>query len=232
MITLVGEEFAYTQPELSSAAFVTIDVQSDTLAGGALEVPGTSAILPLLRAVAAAFRRSGLPIVHMVRIYRSDGSNADACRRILIEEGAKLLLEGTPGCQIAPEILPAEDVRLDSTRLLAGEIQEIGPREAVIYKPRWGAFYGTPLDSYLKRLEVSTLVFAGCNFPNCPRTSIYEASERDFRIVVVEDAISRIYRRGLEELVGIGCIPMSAAGLVDRLPGRRHQHDEQEGLAS
>jgi hypothetical protein len=35
-------------------------------------------------------------------------------------------------------------------------------------------------------------------------TSIYEASERDFRVVVVEDAISGIYERGKEELRNIG----------------------------
>jgi hypothetical protein len=46
--------------------------------------------------------------------------------------------------------------------------------------------------------------FAGCNFPNCPRTSIYEASERDFRIVVIDDAVSGLYDRGRAELEGIG----------------------------
>lgn len=42
-------------------------------------------------------------------------------------------------------------------------------------------------------------MFAGCNFPNCPRTSIYEASERDFRTVLVRDAISGLYERGEHE---------------------------------
>ncbi|WP_459872860.1 hypothetical protein, partial [Endothiovibrio diazotrophicus] len=51
----------------------------------------------------------------------------------------------------------------------------------MLYKPRWGAFYRTSLESHLRGLDVSTLVFSGCNFPNCPRTSIYQASERDFR---------------------------------------------------
>jgi nicotinamidase-related amidase len=48
------------------------------------------------------------------------------------------------------------------------------------------------------------VVVCGCNFPNCPRTTIYEASERDFRIVVATDAVSGIYERGLRELRGIG----------------------------
>ena len=67
-----------------------------------------------------------------------------------------------------------------------------------------GAFFGTRLEQHLRGLTVSTLVFAGCNFPNCPRASIYEASERDFRIVVIEDALSGFYDRGRTELENIG----------------------------
>jgi nicotinamidase-related amidase len=52
----------------------------------------------------------------------------------------------------------------------------------------------------LDGLGVNTLVFGGCNFPNCPRTSISEASERDFRLVLAEDAISGLYDRGRQEL--------------------------------
>jgi hypothetical protein len=39
---------------------------------------------------------------------------------------------------------------------------------------------------------------------NCPRTSIYEASERDFRIALAEDAISGLYPRGKVEMNNIG----------------------------
>jgi nicotinamidase-related amidase len=72
-----------------------------------------------------------------------------------------------------------------------------------MYKPRWGAFYGTPLEEHLRSLGVNTVIIAGCNFPNCPRTTIYEASERDFRIVLAQDATSQTYEKGLEELNSI-----------------------------
>ena len=52
-----------------------------------------------------------------------------------------------------------------------------------MYKPRWGAFYNTLLEKQLHNMKVNSLVVCGCNFPNCPRTTIYEASERDFKIV-------------------------------------------------
>ncbi len=73
-----------------------------------------------------------------------------------------------------------------------------------MYKPRWGAFYQTPLGEHLNDLCTNTLVMCGCNFPNCPRVRIYEASERDFRVVLVTDATSGVYERGLRELGNIG----------------------------
>jgi len=92
-------------------------------------------------------------------------------------------------------------------------------------KPRWGAFYKTPLENHLRELRVSTLVFAGCNFPNGPRTSIDEASERDFRIVLVEDAVSGLYGRGKEEMRRIGVRLMRTeaveAAVLSRGAGRR-----------
>jgi hypothetical protein len=59
------------------------------------------------------------------------------------------------------------------------------------------------------------VVFVGCNFPNCPRTSMYEASERDFRVVCVEDAISGMYEQGRRELDNIGVIRMAASAVAE-----------------
>ena len=194
----------YTDPEDHRSALITIDVQCDTLDGGSFEVPGTSAILPRIGRLAASFRTRGAPIIHVVRIYKPDGSNVDLCRRDAVQRGASLVVAGTSGSQIAPLLLPAALLQLNSELLLRGGIQEIGSTEWIIYKPRWGAFFQTPLESHLLSLGISTLVFTGCNFPNCPRTSIYEASERDFRIVAIDDAISGLYDRGRAELEHIG----------------------------
>ena len=208
---------AYVAPDFTRAALVTIDTQQDTLDGQPFEVPGTSAALPEMRRLTEAFRTAGRPIVHVVRLYRPDGSNVDPCRRRAVEEGARLVLAGSPGAEPALGLLPPNAPRLDTPLLLAGGIQHVGPGEVVIYKPRWGAFFQTPLEAHLRALGVSTLVFAGCNFPNCPRASIYEASERDFRIVLAEDATSGLYERGKDELRTIGIVLMNAAELTASL---------------
>jgi nicotinamidase-related amidase len=211
----------YLAPDFSSAALVTIDTQVDTLDSQPLEVPGTSAAVPKIAALAAVFRDAGRPIVHVVRLYRTDGSNVDLCRRSAVEAGAKLLAPGSSGAELAPGIVerPAT-FTLDASELLEGRAQEVRSGEVVIYKPRWGAFYETQLEDHLRRHRVSTIVFCGCNFPNCPRTSIYEASERDFRVVLAEDAISGLYKQGREELESIGVRAMATAEIIDAVAQR------------
>jgi nicotinamidase-related amidase len=193
-----------TSPNWESAALITIDTQADTLDGQPLEIPGTSEAAANIARLAAAFRRRRLPIVHVVRLYLADGTNAEPSRQELARGPVPVLRPGTPGRLLAPGLVEDGAPPLDDQLLLAGGVEYLDDHEAVLYKPRWGAFYGTPLDEHLRDAGVTTLLFVGANFPNCPRTSIYEASERDYRIVAVTDAISAIYDRGIEELRGIG----------------------------
>jgi len=207
----------YTSPDFATAALITIDTQCDVLDGGPLEIAGTSAALDGMRVLVKAFRTARRPIVHIVRLYRTDGANVDVCRRSAVERGMAMLAPGTQGVQLAPALLPDPALRLDDELLLAGGAQALGAGEWALYKPRWGAFYETPLERHLREQGVSTLVFCGCNFPNCPRTSIYEASERDFRVVLARDAISGLYERGERELVNIGVRLLDAAEVAARL---------------
>jgi nicotinamidase-related amidase len=212
----------YTRPLAGSAALVLIDVQRDFLdmPGGDVPMPvdGTRASIPAMAKLATAFRERRLPIVHAVRLYQPDGSNVDPVRRRLIEQGARIAAPGSAGSQIVGELLP-NVVELDHELLLSGGLQQVGTAEHVIYKPRWGAFYHTELERHLRESGSNTLVFAGCNFPNCPRTSIYEASERDFRIVLVSDAVSGLYDRGVEECRAIGVDVRDLSQTLDWLAG-------------
>lgn len=207
----------YTAPDFRAAALITIDTQCDVLDGAPFEIPGTSAALAAMGSLVRAFRAAELPVVHIVRLYRPDGRNADLCRRGALEAGMRVLVPGEAGSQLADELLPESGVELDAQLLLGGGVQRLGAHEVAIYKPRWGAFYDTPLAAHLREQSVSTLVFCGCNFPNCPRTSIYEASERDYKIVLARDAISGIYERGERELIAIGVQPMLAGEVTGAL---------------
>jgi nicotinamidase-related amidase len=200
---------ADTAPDLEHIALVIIDMQNDfALEGAVCEVEGTSDVVPKIRALADFFRQRHWPIVHVIRFYVDDGSNADLCRRRRIKDGMRIVSPGSDGAEIVDELKPKK-YRLDARSLLEGGIQCIEEYEYVIYKPRWGAFYDTALEEFLRGRRINTLLIAGCNFPNCPRTTIYEASERDFRLIVAKDAISKAYPIGLDELAGIGVSVLS-----------------------
>ena len=208
----------YTAPDKNHAVLITIDTQRDfTLPGAPAEIPGTLEVVPQVRRMLEAGRRHHFPIIHVIRLYLPDGSNVDACRRHLIETGERIVLPDSPGAELVDDLKPNKQIKLDSARLLAGELQSIGDNEWIMYKPRWGAFYRTPLEKHLRSVEANTLIVTGCNYPNCPRTTIYEASERDFRVVMVTDAVSGVYNRALLELENIGVHLMSTSQCIEWL---------------
>jgi nicotinamidase-related amidase len=208
----------YTEPQLLNSALVTIDTQCDfVLPGAVAEIPGSKDIIPNMKSLLMAYRQCNLPIIHIVRLYMQDGSNVDLCRKGMVEEGMCIVAPDSAGADLAADLKPNSEVQLDAELLLKGKIQSWGKKEFVIYKSRWGAFYRTPLNNHLSILGVNTLVLCGCNFPNCPRTTIYEASERDYRIVLVDDAVSGIYEKGKEELNNIGVRLWSTNKVLDKV---------------
>ena len=196
---------SYTSPNWNTSVLITIDTQNDfSLPNAPAEIVGTSQVLPNMVRVLEAYRQKGLPIIHVIRLYKEDGSNVDICRREAIENGAKIAAPHTDGAELVSEIRSLGYTSLDADKLLNGEFQTVGENEWVMYKPRWGAFFQTDLEAFLREPGIDTIVFTGCNFPNCPRTSMYEASERDFRVVMVADSMSQVYEKGIQEMNNIG----------------------------
>ena len=207
----------WTQPDFKHAALVTIDVQRDTLDGQPFEITGTSQALPQIARLCAGFRQRQLPVVHILRLYLPDGSNAELCRREALANGAQMFLAGSAGRTIAPELLPDGAPQPDDALLLDNKPQAIGPSEWYIYKSRWGAFYKSCLDAHLHSLGVNTIVLAGCNYPNCIRATVYEASERDFRTAAISDGISNFTEHGWQELRSIGVSVLDADTCLQQL---------------
>lgn len=206
----------YLEPHWERAALVVIDVQNDFLGGGAAPIAGTDDILPALAETVSAFRDAGRPIAHIVRFYEPGGSDVDLPRREAVEGGQQIVAPGTPGSQIPLVLLPTE-VTLDSEKLLSGEPQALTAtgREVVFFKPRWSAFHRTALESWLREAGCDTIVVAGCNLPNCPRATLFDASERDFRTVLVTDAVSQVTPERVADLGRIGVQLRESAAAVD-----------------
>jgi len=205
----------YCVPEKNKAALLCISAQRDFVnPGSPVRACGAPAAVPRMAALLECFRKHGAPIYHSVRLYKADGSNVDACRRQAVEEGQRFFMPGTLGAELIDDVKPDREVRLDPEILLAGDFQEIGLREYVHYRPRWGAFHNTRLEDRLRAQNINTLVVCGFSFSTGGRASIYEASARDFRIVLVPDALCNATEEAVQELGRIGIYLMDAANCI------------------
>lgn len=86
----------YTALKFERAALITIDTRQCTLDGGAFEIPGTSAAVPL-PTIVKAFGKAERPIIHVICQYHPDGSNAELCRHKRLAAGAQLTVVGSFG---------------------------------------------------------------------------------------------------------------------------------------
>jgi nicotinamidase-related amidase len=202
-------------PELDRSALVVIDTQVDFVDGGASPIPGTSGVVPVIARLLQRYREARRPIVHVVRLY--EGQDVDLARRTLIASGAPVVRPGSAGSQIVPELCPPGAAPLDPDRLRAGAVQALAPGEWAVWKPRWDAFHRTPLDDHLRALDVTTVVLAGCNYPNCPRATVYGASARDYRVLIASDAVSGVQRHHLEEAGLMGVVHALSSVIAGRL---------------
>ena len=206
----------YTSIHWERAALLIIDTQADFV-DGAMPVAGTADVLPGLASLADAFRRADRPVVHVIRYYEPFGTDVDTVRRAAVEAGARIAVPGSPGAAIPAQLTQGRQVPLDAEQLLGGELQVISPKEVIVYKPRWSAFHRTQLEAWLHEQGVDTVIVAGCNLPNCPRATLFDASQRDFRTALVTDAVSQSTEERVADLTLIGVNPVTVADVCAAL---------------
>ena len=210
----------YCVPEKGKAALLCISAQRDFVASGSpVRACGWTSAVPNIARLVECFRAHDAPIYHSVRLYKADGSNVDVCRRQAVEEGMRILMPGTLGAELIDDLKPSKDVRLDPETLFAGEFQEIGRQEYVHYRPRWGAFHNTDLEDKLRAQNITTLVICGFSFTTGGRASVYEASSRDFRIVLVPDALCNATEEAVQELGRMGIYLMDTSNCLTWMAG-------------
>jgi nicotinamidase-related amidase len=148
------------------SALVVIDMQNDFVReGGGLLVPDAKATIPAIRAMLEPARAHGMRVVYSQDTHR-DG---DPEWRIWPEHGR----EGTWGWEIVDELSPGRD-------------------DLVLRKPRYDAFYGTPLDHLLRLWGVDTLVICGTVANICVHYTAASAALRWYEVVIPRDAISAL----------------------------------------
>jgi nicotinamidase-related amidase len=174
-------------------ALFIIDMQYDfAVPGGACEVPGAHATIPVIRNVLTRFRDLGWPVFHVVREYRSDGSDVEISR-LRAFELRPMVVPGTQGARIAPGLEPVE-----------GEYR--------IVKQRFSAFMGTELDLILRRKQITDLVVTGTQLPFCLRATLFDGLCLGYAMTLLTDASSsrtpEIHQANIQDIrdVGISCL--------------------------
>ena len=147
-------------------ALVLIDLQEDYLDRAPLR-ERRPALLARIAELLAAFRRRGLPVLHVVSVYKADRSN---WTRSMLRDDWPVVIEGTSGAQVVAAARPA-------------------PGEPLIVKDRYSAFFRTDLEARLAESGADTLVVAGVNTHACVRTTAIDAFMRDWAVVVPTDAV-------------------------------------------
>jgi biuret amidohydrolase len=127
----------------------------------------------------AALRQRGVAIVHVVTEYRGPEEIAANPFWGAIENDPAKARKGMSRHNIiggrGTEIIPA---LLDKRDIVVGG------------KKRYSPFLGTGLDFVLRRrLGVDTLILAGINTSSCVLCCGFEATNRDYRVVIAADAV-------------------------------------------
>lgn len=174
---------------------IIVDMQNDfVMPGSPIRVAGAKATLPAITKALKAFRAAGLPVFHVVREYRPDGSDIEITRLENFLERSKTVVPGTEGCAIVDELKPI-------------------PGEYRIVKNRFSAFMNTELDFMLRRLNVNHLVVCGTQYPSCIRCTVFDAVCYGYNVTLLTDAtsaqtpeIAESNVRDIQE-IGVECIP-------------------------
>ena len=171
-------------------AVVVVDMQNDFCSPGGLldrlgmdlsEVQRT--IGPTARVLTSA-RKAGLPIVYLKMAFKPDlsdlGREGSPNRMGHMRAGAGKTISAPDGS--TSRILIRDTWDTDIIPALKSE-----PGDILIYKSRFSGFVGTELDSVLKNLGVSQLIFTGATTSVCVESTIRDAMFLDYSCVLLSD---------------------------------------------
>lgn len=178
-------------------ALLIIDMQNDFLLPGApAEIPGAARIVPTVKNLLYFCRERKIPVFHVIRQYRYDGSDIENFRRDGFLQKGRYLVPGTPGAEIVSELKPAEG-------------------EYIIVKPRFSAFFCTELELILKRIGINDIVICGVQYPNCIRATALDSVSYDYSTTVITDAAAgaddEIELSNIRDLrnIGVKCLTLA-----------------------
>jgi nicotinamidase-related amidase len=188
---------------MERAALLIIDMQNDFAHDDTpYRVAGARDVVPKIQAVLAEFRKRKLPVFHILRVHRQDGSDVEIIRQEKFRNHP-FAVAGTHGAAVIDELAPVKG-------------------EHIITKKRMSAFIGTELDLMLRTLRITSVFVTGIQTPNCVRTTVFDAIAYNYPVVLVDDAVGasseEVHRANVRDMANIG-VKIVKAGDVSGLLG-------------
>ncbi len=205
---------------MGKPALLIVDMQNDSyLPCAAFEVRGAQSVLPNIRKLLDTFRKHELPVVHVTREYRADGTDIEITRRDRFLRSGGAFVPGTRGHAPVEGLEPVSG-------------------EAVVPRQRWSAFHKTDLDAVLLAQEVELVVLAGVETLGSIRCSAFDALAHDFEVVVTSDGTvagdTEAHKANLRDMETFGIEVSSTDHVLWALPkrlGRRLKARRDEAKA-
>lgn len=155
---------------MDKSALLVIDMQkffldpaSPTFTCGGL------AILPTLRGLITAFRGAVRPVIYTCHVHHPDRIDVG----IMGWWWEGMCVEGSEESKIHDDIAPL-------------------PKEKIIQKHRYSAFYNTDLETVLRCLHVEDLVISGIMTNMCCESTARDAYFRDYRVFFLADGTGSV----------------------------------------
>lgn len=161
-LVLNRAEEAQHQLERRRTAIVAIDLQNDMTDGGTLTCKRMYNLYAPLKQFFTEARGEGIPIIYVCDSHHKGDPE--------LELWPDHCIAGTWGAQIVDELKPE-------------------PRDYIVKKGYFNAFFKTQLQRTLKKLMVDTIIFTGWRTHVCVAQSAIEAYHLGYRVFVAEDGV-------------------------------------------
>ncbi len=150
---------------MKATVLLVMDVQR-----GVIErFPGSGGYLQRVQQAATAARAAGIPVIYVTVSFRPGYPEVSPRNRAFSGlASAGRLAEGDPAAEIHPAVPPE-------------------PGDLVVTKRRVSAFTGSDLDVLLRSLGAGTLVLAGVATSGVVLSTLRQAADLDYRLVVLAD---------------------------------------------
>ncbi|SRR5213594_4374424 len=173
-------------------ALIVIDVQNGFVSKGGsydllkMDTSNYRAVIPVIKELIEISRAAGIPVFYTQAVRESSGIDLLTKTHKILPKSREERIMRKPIC-----VIGTWD---------AGIVDDIKPaaRDHIVIKRRDSAFHDTEINVWLKSLGIDTLIFSGIDTSICVETSLREAFNIGYDIILISDATASSNRKHYE----------------------------------